>query len=52
MEKCEEMLYRVLADDMGKDIEYVRSICDRDHWLTPEEAVKEGVIDDIIPLKR
>lgn len=48
MEKCEEMLYGVLAADMGKNIDYIRTICDRDHWLTPEEAVAEGVIDEII----
>lgn len=52
MEKCEEMLYRVLADDMGKDISYVRTICDRDHWLTPEEAIKEGVIDKVLSLNK
>lgn len=52
MEKCEEMLYTVLANDMGKDVDYVRTICDRDHWLTPEEAVKEGVIDKVIQLSR
>ena len=52
MEKCEEMLYSVLASDMGKDVDYIRTICDRDHWLTPDEAVKEGVIDKVIQLSR
>ena len=33
---------------MGKDFDYVKKICDRDYWLTPEEAVKEGVIDKVI----
>lgn len=48
MEKCEKMLYGVLAENMGKDYDYVKQICDRDYWLTPEEAVAEGVIDSII----
>lgn len=48
MEKCEDMLYRVLAEDMGREYDYVKKICDRDYWLTPEEAVQEGVIDAII----
>ena len=48
MEKCEDMLYRVLSEDTGKDYEYIKKICDRDYWLTPEEAIKEGVIDQII----
>lgn len=51
MDKCETMLYTVLAENMGKDYDYVKQICDRDFWLTPEEAVKEGVIDSIIMKK-
>ena len=48
MEKCENMLYTVIANDTGNDFDYVKSICDRDHWLTPEEAIKEGIIDFVI----
>ena len=48
MEKCQDMLYRILAKNMGKEFDYVKTICDRDHWLTPEEAIKDGVIDEII----
>ena len=48
MEKCEEMLYHVLSSDTGKDYEYIKQICDRDYWMDPEEAIKEGVIDKII----
>ena len=48
MEKCENMLYEVLANDMEKDVDYVRKICDRDFWLTPNEAVELNVIDYVI----
>ena len=48
MEKCENMLYSVLSENTGKDFEYIKKVCDRDYWLTPEEAVNEGVIDFII----
>lgn len=48
MEKCEKMLYEVLAADTGKDYDYIKTICDRDYWLTPEEAKAEGVVDVII----
>lgn len=51
MEKCENMLYKVLAENMGKEFDYIKQICDRDYWLTPEEAVKENVIDSIIERK-
>jgi ATP-dependent protease ClpP protease subunit len=36
---------------MDKDFDYVKKICDRDYWLTPEEAVSEGVIDEILKKK-
>lgn len=48
MEKCEDMLYKVLAKHMHKDYDYIKKICDRDYWLEPTEAISEGVIDSII----
>lgn len=48
MEKCENMLYEVLAKDMEKDVDYVRKICDRDFWMAPKEAVDLNVIDYVI----
>lgn len=51
MEKCEKMLYQTLAENMGKDYDYVKKVCDRDYWLTPEESVNEGIIDHIVKKK-
>lgn len=51
MAKCEKMLYETLAENMDKDYDYIKAICDRDYWLTPEEAVSEGVIDMVIKKK-
>lgn len=48
MEKCEDMLYKVLAKHMHKDYDYIKKICDRDFWITPEEGVQLNVIDSII----
>ena len=48
MVKCENMLYGVLAENMDKDVDYIKQICDRDFWLQPEEALKLNVIDKII----
>lgn len=48
MEKCEEMLYGVLAKNTGKDIDYIKQICDRDCWLNPTEAIELGIIDKIL----
>lgn len=48
MEKCENMLYNVLAKDLNTDFDKIKEMCDRDFWMTPEEAVKYKVIDSII----
>ena len=48
IDKCQNMLYGILAENMGKDFNYIKEICDRDHWLTPEEGIAEGIIDQII----
>lgn len=52
MEKCEAMLYRTLAEETGKDYDYIKQICDRDFWMTPEEAINLNVIDSIIPKRK
>ena len=51
MEKCETMLYNVLAENMDTDFNTIKEMCDRDFWMTPEEAVKYKVIDNIIQRK-
>lgn len=51
MEKCETMLYNVLAENMDTDFNTIKEMCDRDFWMTPEEAVKYKVIDSIIQRK-
>lgn len=48
MEKCEKMLYEVLAEKTGKEYEFIKKICDRDHWMVPSEAIETGIIDKII----
>ena len=51
MEKCENMLYEVLAENTGKEFEYIKKICDRDFWMTSDEAVTEHLIDKVIRKK-
>ena len=48
MDKCKDMLYKCLAEDTGKDYEHIKEICDRDFWMSPEEAINEGIIDSIL----
>jgi len=46
-----EILNMHLADATGQTIEQIGKDCDRDNFMTPEEAKEYGLIDDIIPTK-
>ena len=42
------VLYNILAKHTGKDPKQVEKDCDRDNFMTAEEALKYGLIDKII----
>lgn len=48
MEKCEKMLYSVLSENLEKDYDAIKQMCDRDFWMTSKEAMEHGVIDTIL----
>lgn len=41
-------LNRILAENTGKTIEQIEADCERDHFMTAEEAVAYGLIDRVI----
>lgn len=43
-----EQLNRILADHTGQEYEKVASDTDRDFWMLAEEAVKYGIVDDVL----
>jgi ATP-dependent Clp protease protease subunit len=47
-----ERLNRILAENTGKPIEVIEKDTDRDNWLTAEEAVAYGLVDEIISKKK
>jgi ATP-dependent Clp protease protease subunit len=42
-----ERQYEILAERTGQPIERLRRDADRDFWLSPEEAVEYGAIDEV-----
>lgn len=46
--KTSETLYKILADHTGQDIDTIRKDCDRDNYMTAEQALKYGLIDKIL----
>lgn len=45
-------LYRILAHHTGQDIKIVEKDCDRDNYMSPEDALKYGLIDKILTKKK
>ena len=56
MLKTRESLYKILAEHTGKSMEQITKDCDRDYFLTAEEAKQYKLIDNIlekrIPLEK
>ena len=46
--RMKEMLTGILAENSGQDIEKVKKDCERDYYMSAEEAVKYGLIDKVI----
>ncbi len=48
MLELKEKLTRIMADNCGKDYEIVRADCERDNFMTAEQAKEYGLIDKVI----
>ncbi len=46
--RIREEMYKTIQKHTGKDIETIAKDTDRDNFLTAEEAIKYGIIDNII----
>ena len=50
--KTREKMNRILAERTGQSVEQIALDTERDHYMTAEEALKYGLIDEIIPPRR
>ncbi|MCF6333836.1 MAG: ATP-dependent Clp endopeptidase proteolytic subunit ClpP [Draconibacterium sp.] len=46
--KIKAELYAIIAEHSGQSIKQIEKDSDRDYWMTSEEAVKYGMIDEIL----
>ena len=51
IEKCREELGRIISVNTGQSFEKVFEDFDRDYWMTADEAVSYGMVDNIIGSK-
>ena len=46
--KLKNELYNILSDHTGKDISIIEKDADRDYWMTSDEALQYGMIDQVL----
>ena len=46
--EVKEMLTKIMAKNTGQKLANVKSDMERDYWMTPDEAVKYGLIDKVL----
>lgn len=51
IQKLKKELYEIIAHHSGKDFDTVWADADRDHWMTAEEALQYGMIDEVLNRK-
>lgn len=49
--KLKDELYQILADHSHQTLERIEKDADRDHWMTAQEAVDYGMIDNVLTKK-
>ena len=49
--KLKDELYQIIAKHSGQKIDKVNKDSDRDHWMKADEALKYGMIDEILVRK-
>lgn len=52
IQKHQDELYHILAENTGKSFEQINEDAERDHWFTSKEALEYGLIDEIITKKK
>jgi len=50
--KLKNELYTIISENTGKDLKDIEKDCDRDYWMTAQEAKAYGVIDKVITRKK
>ena len=46
--KIKKRLNAILASNTGKTVDEIERDCERDHYMTAEEAKEYGLVDDVI----
>ncbi|MFM9911422.1 MAG: ClpP family protease [Chitinophagaceae bacterium] len=48
IKKIKKNLYDIISNHTGKTVKQVEKDCDRDYWLTSDEAKEYGLVDEVL----
>ncbi|MBR9922722.1 MAG: ATP-dependent Clp protease proteolytic subunit [Bacteroidetes bacterium] len=48
IKQMQKELYTIMANHTGKDFDTIEADCDRDNWMTAEEAKAYGLVDEVL----
>ena len=48
IKKLRSELYDIISEHTGQPVEKVAKDCDRDHWMSAQEAKEYGVVDEVL----
>ena len=46
--KLKDELYKIISKHSGQSLKKVASDSDRDYWMKSEEALKYGMVDEVL----
>jgi len=46
--KVKKELYNIIAYHTGQPVDKVEQDCDRDYWMTSQEAKEYGLVDEVL----
>ena len=52
IKELQKELYDILADHTGQPYDKIHADCERDNWMTAEEAKAYGLIDEVLERKK
>lgn len=52
VQRLQDMLMKMISEVTGKDLETVKKDCERDFWLSAEQAIDYGLVDEIIKSRK
>ena len=48
LQTIKERMNRILAENTGKSVEEVTAACERDNFMTAQEALEFGLVDRVL----